>query len=146
METLRTYRLTLLLDPQSTREERGTIEGLVNSWVGDHHGSVQSLRTEEPRRLAYEIGHQPQALQLHAVFQAPGETIQELAARLRREKRVLRARLWHGELPSGRRVRDLPAKRPDGAALPEKKAPVKPKAPLEKLEEKIEEILEEKVL
>ncbi|TSC71875.1 MAG: hypothetical protein G01um101438_878 [Parcubacteria group bacterium Gr01-1014_38] len=147
MSELRPYRLTILLDPQSSRDERGAVESLVNTWVTDHHGEVRSLAVDEKRKLAYDIAHQRQATQVRAVFTAPGETVRELLERLGRESKVLRARLWGGELPEGKRLTEVPDKRTAGRErAPEEKSHGKEKVPLKKLDEKIEEILEEKVL
>lgn len=137
----------ILLDPQSSRDERGAVESLVKAWVTDHRGEVRSLAVDEKRRLAYGIASQRQATQVRAVITAPGEQIQELLARLSREGKVLRTRLWSGEPPGGKRLAEVAEKRFTGAErAPEEKARGKEKVSLEKLDEKIEEILEEKVL
>ena len=147
MPDLRPYRLTILLDPQSSRDERGAVESLVKTWVADHHGDVRSLTVEEKRKLAYAVAHQRQATQVRAVFTAPGEQIRELLERLGRESKVLRARLWSREPPTGKRLAEVLDRKPASAErAPEEKARGKGKVSLEKLDEKIEEILEEKVL
>lgn len=148
MNELRTYRLTILLDPEISREERGAVESLVNAWVQDRKGELRALTAEEKRKLSYEIAHKRQAVQIRAVFTAPGQDIGELLQRLGRESKVLRTRLMSGERPTGKRLADVAEKKLGG----ERPAPAgektrgKPKVALEKLDEKIEEILEEKVL
>ncbi|MDP3685946.1 MAG: hypothetical protein Q8R32_03905, partial [bacterium] len=81
------------------------------------------------------------------VFTAPGEQIRELLERLGRQTTVLRARLWSGEPPGGKRLAEIPDKRALGRErAPEEKARGKEKVSLEKLDEKIEEVLKEEVL
>lgn len=146
MSDLRPYRLTILLDPQSSRDERGAVESLVKAWVADHQGEVRALTTEEKRKLSYAIAHQRQAAQMQAVFTAPGEQVRELLDRLGREAKVLRTRLLSGGLPTGKRLADAPDRKAGSEKAPEQKPRGKGKVSLEKLDEKIEEILEEKVL
>lgn len=157
MATLQPYRLTVLLHPQSSPAERTALEDLVKSWVRDHQGEVRALTLEEKEKgkLAYAIRHQAAAPRLHAAFTAPPAGVRGLADRLRLEQRVLRARLWRGEVPLGKRLKDLPPRKPEtgsrrleaGDRKPDlKAAPAKEKVSLEKLEEKIEEILKEEVL
>ena len=145
MPDLRPYRLTILLNPQTSRDERGAVESLVKTWVADHHGEVRSLTVEEKRKLAYDIAHHRQATQVRAVFTAPGEQLRELLQRLDRETAVLRTRLWSGNPPGGKRLAEAPDKRTAGRA-PEEKPRGKEKVSLEKLDEKIEEVLKEEVL
>lgn len=147
MPDLRPYRLTILLNPQSSRDERGAVESLVKTWVADHQGEVRSLTVEEKRKLAYAIAHQRQTTQVRAVFTAPGEQLRELLERLTRETAVLRTRLWSGEPPSGKRLAEAPDKRSlSKERAPEEKPHGKAKVSLEKLDEKIEEVLKEEVL
>lgn len=147
MAEVRPYRLTLLLHPQSTRGEREAVTALVDTWVRDRGGKVQSVTTGEERKLSYPIAHQQETVAIEAAFSAPPADLADLRTRLAREKRILRARLFAGSAPSGKRLRDLPQPTrgaPQGAKAT-MKAP-KEKVPLEKLGEKIEEILKEEVL
>lgn len=147
MQDLPTYRLTALLHPQSSVAERTAVEDFVRSWVREHGGDVRALRVEDKTKLAYDIRHQQNTARLQAVFVVPPADVRGLVDRLKLEQRVLRARLWRGEMAAGRRLKDVPVKRPEPAGLPERKpVPTKEKVPLEKLEEKIEEILGEEVL
>lgn len=136
----------MLLDPDTSRDERGAVESLVNTWVHDRKGDVRTLAAEEKRKLSYDIAHKRQALHIRAVFTAPGQDIGELLERLGREGKVLRTRLVSGERPTGKRLADIAEKKFGGERPVAEKARGKPKVTLEKLDEKIEEILEEKVL
>lgn len=145
----RSYRLTVLLHPESSAEERAGVEALVGTWAGDHAGTVRNVAAGE-KKLAYAVKHQGQATVLSLLLSASPEAVSDLLAQLGRRPHVLRARLFRGEIPAGKRLRDLPpkkreAKRAAPAAKVARKA-AKRKAPIEKLGEKIDEILEEEVL
>lgn len=152
MADIRPYRLTILLHPQSSGAEREAVESLVKNWVGEHKGEVKKLTTADKQKLAYPVAHQSQVTAVHATFSAETENIRDLVHRLSRESRVLRARVFQGEAPSGKHIREIPVKKVDAARkgpvgpVSKEKEVVKEKVPLEKLEEKIEEILEEEVL
>lgn len=147
MADLRPYRLTLLLHPESSSTERHAVEELITSWVEKHHGAIHSLAMEEKRKLAYGVAHHPVVPHLHAAFTAPPDAVREFGDHLRLQKRILRTRLWGGVLPTGKRLKDLPPRKPETAGAPEKKGRTpKAKAPLTKIEEKITEILKEEVL
>ena len=147
MPDLRPYRLSVLLNPQASRAEREAVESFVKTWAQEHHGTVDAIQIDEGRKLAYEIAHHLQPIHVQARVSVPPDSARELADRLRLERGVLRARLWSGAGPSGKRLKDVPTKKPETAPVPAKKpTPAKEKVPLEKLEEKIEEILGEEVL
>ena len=146
MSDVRTYRLTILLNPDASRDERGAVESLVSTWVRDRKGDVKTLAAEEKRKLAYDIAHKRQAVQIRAVFTAAGTDIGELLARLDREGNVLRTRLMRGERSAGKRLAEVLEKKMADERPMGEKPRGKPKVTLEKLDEKIEEILEEKVL
>lgn len=147
MTDLRPYRLTLLLHPETSSTERRAVEDLVTAWVEKHHGTIHSVAVDEKRKLAYGVAHHRVVPHLHAAFTAPPDTVHELGEHLRLQQRILRTRLWSGTLPTGKRLKDLPPRKPETAGAPEKTGrTVKTKAPLTKLEEKITEILKEEVL
>ncbi len=141
------YRVRLLLSTRATSAERKAVESLLSSWVSEHGGSVQAVTAEEKRKLSYPIRKEAQAVVLHASFRAPPDDIQDLTARLARETAVLRSRLFRGEVLPGKRIQEVPLRKPEAEAGKSPRAtPRKEKVPLEKLEEKIDEILKEEVL
>lgn len=147
MVDLKPYRLAVLLQPQVSAEERARVGTVVQSWATERGGRATVARTEERRRLAYPVRLHRQATVVHVDLKVPSTQVQELAVQLRQSPEVLRVRIVGGGRPTGKRLADVPPKRPDAAgAAPLKTAPPKEKAPIEKLEEKIDEILKEEVL
>lgn len=147
MADLQPYRLAVLLQPQVSAEERARIDTLVQSWATERGGRATVARTEERRRLAYPVRSQRQATVVHVDLTIPRMQVQELAATLRQSPEVLRVRVVGGVRPTGKRLSEVPPKRPDAATTPSLKTlPPKEKVPIEKLEEKIDEILKEEVL
>lgn len=148
MASLKPYRLTILLSPQASKDERAAVESLVAAWAREQGGEVRPRPAEEKRRLSYNVGGQPQATLIQLGLTALPEKAEELRARLQREKQVLRFRLFSGKVAEGKRIGEIPVRKGDVAGRKSdlKTAPVKVKAPIEKLEEKIDEILKEEVL
>lgn len=140
------YRLSVLLHPQSSRPEREAVEECISAWMRDHTGELRSLTRDERQRFAYPVAHQLQAIHLRVRFAASPSAVQALADLLRLQQKVLRVRLWKGETPDGKRLAEVPVRRPEETSRKTELKATKEKAPLEKLEEKIEEILEEEVL
>jgi len=141
--------LTLLIHPQAESQERNEIENLVKTWLESHEGSIKDTVRDEKKRLAYVVGHTQQVILVTIYFEHSGEKIGDLEGKLKRQKKVLRFRLYQkAARGEGKTLKDAPA-RSAQPATPDKStpaAPAKEKAPMEKLDEKIEEILEEEVL
>lgn len=149
MGTLEPYRLHVLVSAQASPDERNTLQSLLAEWAREHGGSFSVLASEEGRRLAYPVKKHGQATVFQFSLAAPADDIRELPRRLSREASVLRVRVFRGALLPGKRVKDIPLRRPeagDRKAVDLPTVPVKPKVPIEKLEEKIDEILKEEVL
>lgn len=140
------YRLTMLLSPQA-KDARGAAQALVGAWAKEKGAAVQGVRAEE-RKLWYPVRQQREATYLHVTLQAAPESIADLFQRLRLEKAVMRHAAYADEAPAGKRLKDVPFRRPETGSRPPDLKTVAPKekAPLEKLEEKIDEILKEEVL
>lgn len=145
MQGLQPYRVTLLLNPRASGAERKAVESFLSSWAGEHGGRVRDVTTEDKRKLAYPVRLQSQVVLLRASLDVPPDQVRDLSTRLTREASVLRFRLFRGAAAAGKRLRDVPLRKAEEAAGV-KTAPRKEKAPLEKLEEKIDEILKEEVL
>lgn len=145
MSDTRPYFLTILLHPQATTHEREAVEATVRSWVEEHSGTVTTVTADAKRRLAYPIAHLHQATYSALWFQLPPTDFSDLQEKLKRQKKVLRFTLLKAAPRTwGKTLKDVPL-RPSGE--PEKAAaPKKEKASIEKLDEKIEEILGEEVL
>lgn len=145
MDAFRTYSLTILLHPQATTAERSDVESTVRSWVEERQGTVTNVAQDQKRRLAYPVHHVQQATVTLIRFQTPAGSLSDLQEKLRREKKVLRFAI-HAYTPrtEAKTLKDIPLR----PAAPEKApaGPKKEKAAIGKLDEKIEEILEEEVL
>ena len=149
MNQLKPYLLTLLIHPQVELDEKNSIEKLVSNWLEERGGNVKEVKTEEKRRVAYTIGHTQQVLLMNINFEFSGEKLAELDDKLRRQKKVLRFRLFQTEpRGEGKTLKDAPARNAiqKTEKEPASTLPAKEKAPIENLDEKIEEILTEEVL
>ena len=144
MSELRPYTVRLLLHPDTDSETRAGLEAMVRSWVEERGGTLGPLSTATPRRLAYPIQHIQNAVVTTVTFRLPAQDLHDLRAQLQRAKGLLRCALYQQppRTPGRKTLGDLPPRSAAGLAP----APKKEKASLEKLDEKIEEILEEKVL
>jgi ribosomal protein S6 len=138
------YLLTLLLHPQASSKEREEAETTVRTWAEAHGGNVTHTTSEQKRRLSYPIRHHQQATFTHLRVELPPTEWSELTDKLRRQKKILRFSFYkHTPRGEGKTLKDLP---PRSAMAAKPGAPKKEKAPLKKLDEKIEEILGEEVL
>jgi ribosomal protein S6 len=145
----KTYRLTVLLNPQAA-DGRAAAESVLREWATATGAAIRELRVE-PRKTAYPVRHQSETLALRCAVDAPPSTIADLLPRLAREKAVLRHQALADAVPGGKRLKEVPLRKPgtgerkvDFKDL--KTVAPKEKAPIEKLEEKIDEILKEEVL
>jgi ribosomal protein S6 len=149
MNQLKPYLLTLLIHPQVELDEKNDIEKLIRTWLEERGGNIKEIKTEEKHRVAYTIGHTQQVLLMNINFEFSGENLAELDGKLRRQKKVLRFRIFQTEpRGEGKTLKDATAR--NAVQKNEKEVastiPAKEKAPIEKLDEKIEEILVEEVL
>lgn len=149
MNQLKPYLLTLLIHPQAEQDEKNDIEKLIKGWLEERGGNIQEIKTEEKRRVAYTIGHTQQVFLMNINFAFSGEKLAELDGKLRRQKKVLRFRIFQTEPRNEEKTlkdaspRNTTQKTEKGTVSV---VPAKEKAPIEKLDEKIEEILVEEVL
>lgn len=151
MNQLKPYLLTLLIHPQADADEKHEIEKLVKSWLAEKGGEIKDVKVEEKRRVAYTIGHTQQVALMNIMFEFSGEKLNDLIAKLGRQKKVLRFRMYQRPFRGeGKTIKDIPTRsmlqQASKEAAAQSTLPPAEKAPLAKLDEKIEEILEEKVL
>lgn len=144
MEALRPYVLTLLVNSQATPTDVEAVEKVAREWIETRQGTIERVTHEERRPLAYAMKHAQQATYTHLRFQMPPQDLKDLREKLARNTTVLRMRVQQKlARAEGKTLRDLPPRGAEGLKMTTAK---KEKAGLEKLDEKIEEILEEKVL
>lgn len=148
MNDSRPYILMALVHPQASTKERDEVESSVRAWVEERSGTVMTVTHDQKRRLAYPIRHVQQATATTMRFQLPAQDLTDLQNRLGRQKKVLRFVIFQQEPRAEvKTLKDVPLR--PLSAEPEKTpvaAPKKEKASIEKLDEKIEEILGEEVL
>lgn len=146
MASTQPYSLTLLLHPQASTKERDEVETLVRGWIEQREGTVGTVTHDQKRRLAYPITHTQQATYTTVQFSLVPQDMSDLRERLQRQKKLLRFVVFQQAAREGKGLKDVPL-RPvvtdkNGAAA----TPKKEKASLEKLDEKLGEILKEEVL
>jgi len=148
MNEKKSYILTILVNPQAESGERNEIESLVKSWIEKQDGKVNDVVRDDKKRMAYVIDHTQQAVLIKFFFEVDGSNIADLQGKLKRQKRVLRFRLFKKEprKPDEKTLKDIPAKSAQIEKVEAQPSQSSQKAPIEKLDEKIEEILEEEVL
>lgn len=146
MNALRPYVLTILVNPQAAEEEQNAVEATLRSWIQERQGTVMNVRKELKRTLSYAVKHARLANLTAVHFQLPPQELKDLAEKLKRQEAVLRFGIQQKLPRSGeaKTLKDVPTR----TVEPQKTSsvPKKEKVGLEKLDEKIEEILEEKVL
>lgn len=146
MSAPRPYTLSVLLHPDADSKTRASLESTVRSWVEERGGTIGQATHASARRLAYPIRHAESAANTTVLFQLAPQEMSDLRTKLGRETGVLRFAIYQ-QLPrtTGRKtLADVPLRTPAGP-LPAS-APKKEKVSLEKLDEKIAEILKEEVL
>jgi ribosomal protein S6 len=146
MESAKPYSLTLLLHPQASAKEREEVETLVRGWIEQREGTVGTVTHDQKRRLAYPIMHTQQATYTTVQFSLAPQDMSDLRERLHRQKKLLRFVVFQQAPREGKGLKDIPLRptmtdKTGGPAVPKKE-----KASLEKLDEKIGEILKEEVL
>lgn len=141
---LHPYSLTLLLHPQASTKEREEVETLVRGWIEQRSGTVGTVSHEQKRRLAFPIAHVHQATYTTVRFTLEPQDFADLRDRLHRQKKLLRFSLFQEPAREGKALKDVPFRPASAEKTPA--TPKKEKASIEKIDEKIQEILGEEVL
>jgi small subunit ribosomal protein S6 len=84
------YEVMLLLDPELPEERANEVIQRVRTAVEDAKGSWDGHEPWGRRRLAYEIGHQGEAVYHLLLFTAPAETLAEITRVLKITDGVIR--------------------------------------------------------
>ena len=84
------YEVMLLLDPELPEERANEVIQRVRTAVEDAKGSWDGHEPWGRRRLAYEIGHQGEAVYHLLLFTAPPETLAEITRVLKITDGVIR--------------------------------------------------------
>jgi small subunit ribosomal protein S6 len=88
--TVNEYEVMLLLDPELPEERANEVIQRVRTAVEDAKGSWDGHEPWGRRRLAYEIGHQGEAVYHLLLFTAPAETLAEITRVLKITDGVIR--------------------------------------------------------
>lgn len=126
------YELSYLLSVKLTQDEIKQIQERILLALRELKGILDEENPPMKRTLAYPIRKEKEALLVSLTFFLNPENAQEFKERLRKEKGVLRFLMFKKKMPKERAVEVKPVKKP-------------PKVELEKIEEKLEEILGEKI-
>ncbi|HST24861.1 MAG TPA: 30S ribosomal protein S6 [Gaiellaceae bacterium] len=88
--TLTTYEILLMLDPEGAEAHQEDLIARVRQLVEGGSGTWRSHDAWGRRRLAYEIGKKPEAVYHLVVFEANGETLDEINRVLKIDDTVMR--------------------------------------------------------
>jgi small subunit ribosomal protein S6 len=115
-----TYEILLMLDPELADARQDELIKRVRTLVENGGGTWRSHDAWGRRRLAYEINKKPEGVYHLVVFEAPGETLDEVSRVLKIDDAVLRhlaTRHIEGSRTSAPRD-DTPAPAPAPAPVP----------------------------
>lgn len=121
-----TYEILLMLDPEGADAHQDDLIARVRDLVEQGGGTWRSHDAWGRRRLAYEIAKRSEAIYHLLVFEASGETLDEITRVLKIDDTVLRhlaVKHIEGSRTSAPRD-DTPAPAPAPATVPEYAAPV----------------------
>jgi small subunit ribosomal protein S6 len=118
---LTTYEILLMLDPESADGHQDEVIARVRELVEGSGGTWRSHDAWGRRRLAYEINKKPEGIYHLLVFQASGETLDEITRVLKIDDSVMRhLAVKHIEGSKTSAPRDeTPVPAPAPAAVPE---------------------------
>jgi small subunit ribosomal protein S6 len=90
MSTVRQYELIYITPPESTEEALAELHQQVVAVVERFGGAIERTENWGQRRLAYEIGHHREGVNVLEVINGPGALTAELDRRLRVFDNVIR--------------------------------------------------------
>jgi len=134
---MKLYELTYLVSPDISEEELKIFQEKINSSLEEEGGKSESLKLPLRKRLAYPIKKKSGAYLGTLNFYLSPEKLETFEKKLKKEPKILRYLLLRKELP---KKIEIPRIRLKAKAPKVKK---EKKVELEKIEEKLEEILGE---
>ena len=120
--TVTTYEILLMLDPEQAEARQDEIVARTRELVEKAGGTWRSHDPWGRRRLAYEIAHKTEGVYHLVVFDADGETLDEVARVLKIDDAVIRhlaTRHVEGSRTSAPRDDAAPPPPPAAVAEPE---------------------------
>lgn len=137
---MKTYELSCLLSKELKENEVQTTALEVESLIQNEGGILTRERRTEDKELTKEIEEKKRVLVLSLKFQVDPEKVEEIKREVKAKPEVLRSMLEKKEAPSlGKTKKKRPAGKPTSVGSSEEEAKVE----LQKIEEKLDEILNE---
>jgi len=126
---MKNYELIYLANPDISEEESEELSKKITGFIVEEKGSILKSKTEK-RRLGHEVKGKKEAYLVSVVFSAEPENIKNLGKMIDSEENILRkiliVKILQKEVPAEAEIaRENPS----------------PKVELEKIDEKIDEIL-----
>jgi small subunit ribosomal protein S6 len=134
---MHSYELTYLISPDLSEEELKIFLEKINSFLEEEGGKSEDLKLPIKKRLAYPIKKKNEGYFGTLNFYLLPEKLETFEKKLKKEPKILRYLLLRERLP---KKIEIPRIRPKAKAPKVKK---EKKVELEKIEEKLEEILGE---
>ena len=134
---MKLYELTYLISPDLSAEELKILQEKINSFIQEENGKLQGLKSPVRRKLAYPIKNKSEAYFTALDFYLLPEKLETFEKKLKKESKILRYVLLTKKLLKKTEIPQI---------IPEVKAPKvkkEKKVELEKIGEKLEEILGE---
>ena len=134
---MKLYQLTYLISPELNSEEATDFSQEIDSLISKK-GKIIKPAISSKRILAYPIEKQTTAYLTRSEFHLDPQEIENFKKEIKTKSKILRFLL------SEKKVHKIKPERPKIKVAPkEKREPIPKKAELEKIEEKLEEILKE---
>jgi small subunit ribosomal protein S6 len=118
-QTLRTYEVAVIVNPQTTEEDLKKITDQVEHIVADKGGKVAKIQNEGRRKLAYPIEKFEEGIYNYIFIEGSGAEIAEVERRLRVNDAVIRYLTVRTD-EDLKRAAKVKAKRKGAAAAPRK--------------------------
>ena len=136
-KTMKLYQLTYLISPELSPEEAEAFSQEIDSLISQK-GKLIKPAIPSRRVLAYPIKKQTAAYLTRSEFHLDPQEIENFKEEIKTKSKILRFLLLEKKVPK------IKSERPKIKIAPkEKREPAPKKAELEKIEEKLEEILKE---
>jgi small subunit ribosomal protein S6 len=87
---LRGYELILIVDPEVTEDEVGTVTNKVTETIAQLQGKVVKVEKWGKRKLAYKVKKNPKGYYVILYFMASPQTLKEIERTLRYNEKILR--------------------------------------------------------
>lgn len=134
---MKLYELTYVISPELSEEELKIFQEKISSAIQNEGGKLEKAKVPMRKKLAYPIKNKSEAYLLTSDFYFLPEKLENLEKKLKAESNILRYLILAKEVP--RRI-EIPQIVPE-AKIPKVKK--EKKVELEKIEEKLKEILGE---